>query len=91
LRAGDAWPQSAVEYAREVGEMGEEEDDDPDRWLWGPLILTGRTPVIATWSGSSRDLDDAEFADRLARAIAGSGASRRFKDRLSERPHLITG
>ncbi len=32
------------------------------------------------------DLDDADFADRLARAISGRGAFRRFKDRLSTVP-----
>ena len=36
------------------------------------------------------DLDDADFADRLAHAISGRGAFRRFKDRLSERPELMT-
>ena len=36
------------------------------------------------------DLDDKEFADRLAHAISGRGAFRRFKDRLSERPELMT-
>jgi hypothetical protein len=35
------------------------------------------------------DLDGADFGDRLARAIAGRGAFRRFKDRLSERPELM--
>ena len=37
-----------------------------------------------------RGLDDAEFADLLARAISGRGAFRRFKDTLSERPDLMT-
>ncbi len=32
LRTGEVWPQSAIEYAEEVGEI--DEDDDPDRWLW---------------------------------------------------------
>ena len=35
------------------------------------------------------DLDDAGFADRLARR-SQRGAFRRLKDRLSERPELIT-
>jgi hypothetical protein len=34
------------------------------------------------------DLDDTDLADNLVRAIAGHGAFRRFKDRLSERPDL---
>ena len=36
------------------------------------------------------DLDDADFADRLARAISGRGAFRRFKDTLFDRPDLMT-
>jgi hypothetical protein len=31
------------------------------------------------------DLGDADFADRLARAISGRGAFRRFKDTLGAR------
>jgi hypothetical protein len=35
-------------------------------------------------------VDDDDFADRLARAISGRGAFRRFKDVLFDRPDLIT-
>lgn len=88
LSTGDVWPQSAVEYAREVGEIGEEEDDDPVRWLW--VDSAGSHPGYRDMEWFIADLDDAESADRLARAIAGRGAFRRFKARLSERPELIT-
>ena len=33
LRTGEVWPQSAIEYAAEVGEI-DEDGDDPERWLW---------------------------------------------------------
>jgi hypothetical protein len=33
LHTGEVWPQSAIEYVEEVGEI-DEDDDHPDRWLW---------------------------------------------------------
>jgi hypothetical protein len=51
LRTGQAWPQSAIEYAEEVGEI-DEDDDDPDRWLW--VECEGSTTATRTWCGSSR-------------------------------------
>ena len=88
LSTGDVWPQSAVECAREVGEISEEKDDDPVRWLW--VDSAGSHPGYRDMEWFIADLDDADFADRLARAIAARGAFRRFKDRMSERPELIT-
>lgn len=35
-------------------------------------------------------LDDPHLADRLARAISGRGAFRRFKDHLRARPEVLT-
>lgn len=88
LHTGEVWPQPAIEYAQEVGEIGKEAGDDPDRWLW--VHSEGSHPGYRDMEWFIDDLDDADFADRLARAIAGRGAFRRFKDRLSERPELIT-
>lgn len=88
LRTGEVWPQSAIEYAEEVGEIDQEDDDDPDRWLWADS--EGSRPGYRDMEWFIEDLDDVDFADRLARAIAGRGAFRRFKDRLSERPDLMT-
>lgn len=86
LRTGEVWPQSAIEYAEEVGEI--EEDDDPERWLWVPC--EGSRDGYRDMEWFIDHLDDEAFADQLARAISGRGAFRRFKDRLSERPELIT-
>ena len=36
------------------------------------------------------DIDDAQFAEQLVRVISGRGAFRRFRNKLSERPELIT-
>lgn len=88
LTTGDVWPQPAVDYAREMDEIGEEEDDDPDRWLW--VDSEGSRPGYRDMEWFIAGLDDADFADRLGRAIAGRGAFRRFKDRLSGRPELIS-
>lgn len=87
LRTGEVWPRSAIEYAEEVGEI-DEDDDDPERWLW--VECEGSHDGYRDMGWFIEELDDAEFADRLARAIAGRGAFRRFKDRLSERPELLT-
>lgn len=86
LSTGEVWPQSAIEYAEEVGEI--DEDDDPDRWLW--VYCEGSHDGYRDMEWFIEDLDDEVFADRLARAIAGRGAFRRFKDRLSEQPALMT-
>jgi hypothetical protein len=32
LRTGEVWHRAAIDYAREMGE--EDESDDQDRWLW---------------------------------------------------------
>ncbi len=87
LRTGQAWPLAATEYAEEVGEI-DEEDDDPDRWLW--VRAEGSHGAYRDMVWFIEDLDDAGFADRLARAISGRGPFRRFKDVLSERPDLMT-
>jgi hypothetical protein len=86
LRTGDVWPQSALEYAEEVGEI-DEDDDDPDRWLW--VHCEGSHDGYRDMEWFIEDLDDEELANRLARAIAGRGAFRRFKDGLSEHPELM--
>lgn len=87
LTTGEVWPQSAIEYAEETGEI-EEDDDDADRWLW--VHCEGSHDGYRDMEWFIEDLDDEQLAGRLARAIAGRGAFRRFKDRLSERPELMT-
>jgi hypothetical protein len=85
-RTGEVWPQSAIEYAEEVGEA-EEDDDDPERWLW--VQCEGSHDGYRDMEWFIGDLDDPDYADRLAHAISGRGAFRRFKDTLSDRPELI--
>lgn len=87
LTTGEVWPQTAIEYAEEVGEI-EEDDDDLDRWLW--VDCEGSHDGYRDMELFVQDLDDEAFADQLARALAGRSAFRRFKDRLAERPGLMT-
>ena len=85
LTTGQIWPQAALEYAEETGE---EVDEDPGRWLW--VACEGSHDGYRDMEWFIADLDDADFADRLARAISGRGAFRRFKDVLFDRPDLMT-
>jgi hypothetical protein len=87
LRTGEVWPQPAIEYATEAGEI-DEDDDDPERWLW--VECEGSHDGYRDMEWFIDDLDDAQLADRLVRAISGRGAFGRFKDTLSERPELMT-
>jgi hypothetical protein len=84
LESGEVWPAVAIEYAQEMGEEDEDESEDPERWL----------PVHPEGSGEGyRDMEDfiatvrdPGQADRLAIAINGRGAFRRFKDVLTRWP-----
>jgi hypothetical protein len=87
LRTGEVWPRSAMEYAEEVGEI-DEDDEDPDVWLW--VDCTGSHEGYQVMEWFIEGLDDTALADRLAHAISGRGAFRRFKDRLSDHPELMT-
>ena len=87
LISGEVWPQAALDYAVEVGEI-DEDDDDPARWLW--VDCEGSRPGYRDMQVFIASLDDAQIADRLDRAISGRGAFRRFKDTLSAWPDLMT-
>ena len=82
-RTGEVWTEAAIDYARETGEEGPD-DEDANRWL-------------AVWCEGShegyRDMEDFidtvaddDRADRLSIAISGRGAFRRFKDVLARWP-----
>ena len=87
LISGEVWSQAALEYAVEVGVI-DEDDDDPARWLW--VDGEGSRPGYRDMQAFIANLDDAQVADRLDRAISGRGAFRRFKDALSGWPDLMT-
>jgi hypothetical protein len=83
LTTGEVWPQAAIEYALEIGEEDEDTVDDPERWL------------VVHGEGSRAGYRDMELfvasvepdrVERLATAIHGRGAFRRFKDELARWP-----
>ncbi len=86
LISGEVWPQAALDYAAEVGEITEN-DDDPARWL--PVDCEGSRPGYRDMEAFIASLDDAHVADRLGRAISSRGAFRRFKDTISQWPDLM--
>jgi hypothetical protein len=86
-RTGEVWPQPAIDYALEIGDEGEGESDDTERWL--------RVECLGS-VGAYRDIeffisavDDAHKAKRLAAAIEGRGAFGRFRDALDAWPEEV--
>lgn len=87
LVTGEVWPQAALDYAQEIGEETEE-DDESDRWLW--VNSEGSRDGYRDMEWFIEQLDDPGVTDRLMIAIEGRGAFRRFKDTLSRWPDLMT-
>ncbi len=86
-RTGEVWHRAAVEYAREIGEEDEESAEDPERWLW--VGCEGSHEAYRDMELFIGTVADPERADRLAIAIDGRGAFRRFKDVLGRWPGEI--
>lgn len=84
LTTGEVWPQAAVEYALETGEEDEDAADDPERWL--PVHREGSREAYRDMESFIASVEDPGRAERLARAIKGRGAFRRFKDELARWP-----
>lgn len=84
LTTGEVWPQAAVEYALETGEEDEDAADDPERWL--PVHREGSREAYRDMESFIASVEDPGRAERLARAIDGRGAFRRFKDELARWP-----
>ena len=74
------WPQAAIEYALETGEE-DEETADPERWL--AVHGEGSREGYRDMELFIASVEDAGRAERLAVAIKGRGAFRRFKDELA--------
>ena len=88
LTTGEVWPQSAIEYAMEVGDR-DEEDDDPDRWLG--VHCEGSRDAFRDIELFIDSLSDARVAERLTASLHGRRPFRRFRDRLSDYPPLVGG
>ena len=81
IRTGEVWPQAAIEYALETGEEDEDTADDPERWL--PVYGEGSREGYRDMELFIASVEDPGRAERLAIAIRGRGAFRRFKDELA--------
>jgi hypothetical protein len=84
LTTGEVWPQAAIEYALETGEQDEDTADDPERWL--PVDNEGPRDAYRDMESFIASIENPGRAERLARAIEGRGAFRRFKDELARWP-----
>jgi len=87
LRTGEVWPQSVLEYAEEVGDDNVDGEDDDERWL--RVHCEGSRAGYRDMELFIDTVEDDRIADRLARAIQGRGAFRRFKDALASWPELL--
>ena len=84
IRTGEAWSQAAIEYSLETGEEDEESIDDPERWL--PVHGEGSREGYRDMELFIASVEDPGRVERLAIAIRGRGAFRRFKDELARWP-----
>jgi hypothetical protein len=84
LRTGEVWPQAAIEYALETGKGDEDTADDPERWL--AVHGEGSREGYRDMERFIASVEDPGRAERLAIAIRGRGAFRRFKAELARRP-----
>jgi len=84
IRTGEVWPQAAIDYALETGEENEGTVDHPERWL--PVHGEGSREGYRDMELFIASVEDPGRAERLAIAIRGRGAFRRFKDELARWP-----
>jgi Uncharacterised protein family (UPF0158) len=84
IRTGEVWPQAAIEYSLETGDEDEDSADDPERWL--PVHGEGSCEGYRDMERFIASVENPERAERLAIAIRGRGAFRRFKDELARWP-----
>jgi len=84
IRTGEVWPQAAIDYALETGEENEGTVDDPERWL--AVHGEGSREGYRDMELFIASVEDPGRAERLAIAIRGRGAFRRFKDELARWP-----
>jgi hypothetical protein len=88
IRTGEVWPQAAIEYALETGEEDDETADDPERWL--AIGGEGSREGYRDMELFIASVEDPGRAERLAIAIRGRGAFRRFKDELARWPASLS-
>ena len=84
ITTGEVWSQAAIEYVLETGEEDEDTSDDPERWL--AVHGQGSREGYRDMELFIASVEDPGQAERLAVAIKGRGAFRRFKDELARWP-----
>lgn len=80
LRTGEVWPDSALEDLDEA----DDDEDDAERWLY--VGCEGSHEGYRDMEDFIATVADPDRADRLAIAVCGRGAFRRFKDVLERWP-----
>jgi hypothetical protein len=84
IRTGEVWAQAAIDYALETGEEDEGIADDRERWL--AVHGEGSREGYRDMELFIASVEDPGRVDRLAIAIRGRGAFRRFNDALVRWP-----
>jgi hypothetical protein len=84
VRSGEVWSWAPIEHVLETGEEDEESSDDPERWL--AVYGEGSRESYRDMALFIASVEDSGRAERLAIAIEGRGAFRRFKDELARWP-----
>lgn len=84
LTTGEVWPQAVFDDGGFEGL--DEDDEDPDRWLY--VHCEGSRSAYRDMEWFISELDDSDVAERLDIAISGRGAFRRFKDTVADWPDL---
>ena len=80
ITTGEVWSQAAIDYVLET-EVDEDTGDDPERWL--AVRGEGSREGYRDMELLIASVEDPGRAERLAVAIKGRGAFRRFKDELA--------
>jgi hypothetical protein len=79
LVSGEVWPRSAFDDSF-TDEDAEEDDDDPDRWLY--VWPSGSRHAYDDMADFAATRNDERLRSQLERSLQGRGAFRRFKDVL---------
>jgi hypothetical protein len=85
LDTGEVWPQSVIDSLRES--EGSEWEEKIEHWLY--IDNLGSHAVYQDMCDFIETLADERLAEKLAIAVGGRGAFRRFKDVLSKHPALL--
>jgi hypothetical protein len=84
LENGEVWPQSAIDYAVEVGDVDEDDLERSERWL--PVEREGSRSGYRDMEDFIETVTDPRRISALVRAIDGRAPFRRFKDALAGWP-----